>query len=117
MCHKNAIVLRLIDTVIHTSDTATAADFHVVAAQSDLSGGSAEYVPGDGNTLRFEASGLTASGPRANVFADVRGPVNEANFGSENALEIAGNPGHFAQVNSGIEPPPAPELFESNSDD
>jgi len=117
MCHNNAIVLRLSDTVIQTPDTPTAADFNIVAAQSDLSGGSSEYVPGDGNTLRFEASGLTASGPRANVFADVRGPVNEANFGSNNALQIAGNPDHFAQVNSGIEPPPAPAFFESASND
>jgi hypothetical protein len=117
MCHHNTIDLRLSDTVIQTPDTPTAADFHVAAAQSDLSGGNSEYVPGNGNTLRFQASGIRASGPRANVFADVRGPVNEGNFGSNNALEVAGTPEHFATVNTGVEPPPAPEFFDGGTSD
>ena len=59
-------------------------------SETGQAGGAGEFPAGDRNVLRVEMSGVTGSGPRRNVFADVVGPSQPANFGTDNRLEIVG---------------------------
>jgi hypothetical protein len=56
--------------------------------------------------LRLQMSGVTGSGLRRNVFADVVGPVRPANFGTGNQLQVVGEAESFHRTNSSIEPLP-----------
>ncbi len=111
----NSVDLQLIGTGIATPSCGGAsfvADFRLAAAT--VTGTS--LVPGDGNTLRAVIRGVTGSGSRANVYADVlgsTGPVSPAIQGTGNRLEIGGSPQAFAQTNSAIDPAPAPQFFTS----
>lgn len=51
-----------------------------------------ELPAGDRNVLRLQMSGVTGSGQRRNVFADVVGPLEPANFGTGNQLQVVGGP-------------------------
>lgn len=111
----NSVDLLLIGTTIKTPScgaTTLVADFRLAGAL--VSG--ASLVPGDGNTLRAVIRGVTGSGTRSNVYADVlgpTGPVPPEIQGTGNRLEIAGNLRAFARTNRAIDPAPAPEFFTS----
>ena len=69
---------------------------------------------GDGNTVRAELRGVTGSGRRSNVYANLAagfGPLPAHLQGTGNRLEIVGNPQTFARTNRGIVPAPGPEFF------
>jgi hypothetical protein len=90
-----------------------AADLVLQAALSEIgqASGPGEFPAGDRNVLRLQMSGVTGSGQRRNVFADVVGPQQPANRGTGNRLEIAGEVATFRQANPAIEPPPDPRYF------
>ena len=69
-----------------------AADMVLQAALSETgqAGGPGEFPAGDRNVLRLQMSGVAGSGLRRNVFADVVGPVQPANFGTGNQLQVVG---------------------------
>ena len=72
----------------------------------------ASKSPGEGNVLRLLVRGVTGSGVRANVFADVLGPSGPLPVsGSTNRLELVGNPRAFERTNRAIEPAPGAEFF------
>ena len=71
-------------------------------------------IPGDGNTLRAVMRGVTGSGSRSNVYADVlgsSGPVPAAFRGTGNRLEIVGSAQAFEHTNQAIDPAPGSEFF------
>jgi hypothetical protein len=70
-----------------------------------------ELAAGDRNVLRLQMSGVTGSGQRRNVFADVVGPLEPANFGTGNQLQVVGGSETFRRSNQSIEPPPGPQHF------
>lgn len=89
----NHVDLRLQGTRIVTPGEGDA-DFVLQATLSETgqAGGPGEFPAGDRNVLRLQMTGVTGSGSRRNVFADVVGPVQPANFGTGNRLEIVGAP-------------------------
>jgi hypothetical protein len=89
----NHVDLRLQGTRIVTPGEGDA-DFVLQAALSETgqAGGPGEFAAGDRNVLRLQMSGVTGSGSRRNIFADVVGPVQPANFGTGNRLEIVNGP-------------------------
>lgn len=107
----NSAELELLRTTIVTP-WCDGADF---VADFRLSGASTEDAsspPGDGNTLRLLMRGVTGSGARANVFADLIGPSGTLPTGaSGNRLVILGSPRAFERTNRAIEPTPGAELF------
>jgi hypothetical protein len=109
----NSVDLQLLGTTIATPSCGAAtavADFRLAGAL--VSG--ASLVPGDGNTLRALMRGVTGSGSRSNVYADVLGPTGPLAplfQGTGNRLEIAGNLHAFEQTNRGIDPAPGSEFF------
>lgn len=108
----NLLDLRLQGTRIVTP-AEEAADFVLQATLSETgqAGGPGEFAAGDRNVLRLQMSGVTGSGPRRNVFADVVGPVQPANFGAGNRLQVVGEPEAFRQSNPSIEPLPKAQHF------
>jgi hypothetical protein len=108
----NLLELRLQRTRIVTP-AEEAADFVLQAAlgETGQGGGPGEFPAGDRNVLHLQMSGVTGSGARRNVFADVVGPVQPANFGTGNRLQVAGDAETFRQSNRAIEPPPGPGQF------
>jgi hypothetical protein len=90
-----------------------AADLVLQATLSETgqAGGPGEFPAGDRNGLRLKMSGVTGSGRRQNVFADVVGPVQPANFGTGNQLQIVGESEAFRRSNPSIEPPPDARHF------
>jgi hypothetical protein len=82
-----------------------AADFRLMAAFSF-----GEFETGHRNTLRVDIRDSMASGPRANFYAHVAGPVLPENFGEGNRLAFIGTPAAFAESNTGLATPPA-EFF------
>lgn len=91
-----------------------AADLVLYAAFSDTSPDSGpEFSPGDGNVLHVQIRGASGStGIRANRYANVAGPILEANQGIGNRLEFAGRAEEFARSNTGFNPPPPSKFFE-----
>jgi hypothetical protein len=72
-----------------------------------------ELPAGDRNVLRVRMSGVTGSGQRRNVFAEVAGPRNPANFGIGNQLRVVGELETFRQSNRAIRPLPGPQYFSA----
>jgi hypothetical protein len=110
----NRVDLKMIGTTITTPSCGATpvADFRLAGALVS----SASLIPGDGNSLHVVMRGVTGSGSRSNVYADVlgpTGPVAPAIQGTGNRLEIAGNLQAFEQTNRAIDPAPAPEFFSS----
>jgi hypothetical protein len=109
----NSVDLALIGTTVSTpacAGTLPVADFRLAGALVS----SASLVPGDGNTLRAVMRGVTASGPRSNVYATVLGPAGPLPpelQGTGNRLHIVGSPRAFARANRGIDPAPGAEFF------
>jgi len=109
----NSVDLELIGATISTPACGGApfvADFTLAGAEV----ANQSLVPGDGNTLRALIRGVTASGARSNLYANVRGPtgpVPAAMQGTGNRLEIVGSAQSFAQTNEAITPAPAAEFF------
>jgi hypothetical protein len=95
------------------TDGDAAADLVLRATVSEIEQEKApmELAAGDRNVLRLKMAGVTGSGPRRNVFADVVGPLERANFGMGNQLQVVGEAGSFRQSNQAIEPPPRPQQF------
>ena len=86
----NLVELRLQGTRIVTpADDAADLVLQATLSETGQAGGPGEFPAGDRNVLRVEMSGVTGSGPRRNVFADVVGPLQPANFGTGNRLEVA----------------------------
>lgn len=110
----NTADLQLIGTSVTTPASCNAgtlvADFRLagsIVANSSL-------VSGNDNTLRVLMRGVTGSGIRSNLYADVLGPtapVSGALQGIGNRLEINGSPRAFEQTNTSIAPAPAAEFF------
>jgi len=111
-CSNNRTEVRLRDTRIQTEGLG-ARDFRLNAATTGLSG----LPAGDGNMLTLRASGVTGSGPRANVYADTSGPVLPEAFGFGNRLEIIGTPWAFERLNHDIVPTPPADFFVSSRHD
>ena len=112
----NSADLELIGTTVTTPSCGGASfvtDFRLAGAIVT----SASLVPGDGNTLRAVMRGVTGSGLRSNVYADVLGPTGPVipTTGTGNRIEIAGSLQAFTRTNRAIDPAPAPEFF-SNED-
>ena len=109
----NSVDLTLIGTTISTPACEGAlpvADFRLASALVS----NASLVPGDGNTIRAVIRGVTASGPRSNVYANVLGPTGPLSpelQGAGNRLEIVGSPRAFARTNRAIDPAPGAEFF------
>jgi len=91
----------------------SAADLVLRATVSEIEQEKApmELAAGDRNVLRLKMAGVTGSGPRRNVFADVVGPLEPAHFGTGNQLRVVGDAESFGQANRAIEPPPGPQRF------
>jgi hypothetical protein len=111
----NSVDLKLIGTTISTpvcGGVLPVADFRLAGALVS----NPSLVPGDGNTLRAVIRGVTASGPRSNVYADVLGPTGPLSpelQGAGNRLEIIGSLRAFARTNRAVDPAPGPEFFRS----
>ena len=111
----NQIDMEVIGTTISTPSCGAGtlvADFRLAGALVS----NASLAPGDGNTLRAVIRGVTGSGVRSNLYADVlgpTGPVAPAFQGTGNRLEIAGSLRAFEQTNTAVEPAPAAEFFTS----
>lgn len=111
--NDNTLDLELIGTTVSTPSCGGASfvsDFRLAGAV--VSG--ASLTPGDGNVLRAVFRGVTGSGTRANVYADVLGPtapLDPAFRGTGNALEFTGTLQAFEQTNRAIDPAPAEEFF------
>jgi hypothetical protein len=108
----NTVDLALIGTTISTpacSGALPVADFRLAGALVS----NASLVPGDGNTVRAVIRGVTASGPRSNVYANVLGPMGPLSpeLGTGNRLEIVGSSRAFARTNRAIDPAPGAEFF------
>jgi len=90
-----------------------AADLVLRAAVSEIEQekGPMELAAGDRNLLRLRMSGVTGSGRRGNVFADVLGPREPANFGTGNQPQVVGEAESFRQANRAIDPSPGPQHF------
>jgi hypothetical protein len=81
------------------------ADLALSGAQSLVDG-----VPtGDDNVLRVLIRQSKGSGPRSNDYSDSIGG------GTGNRLELVGSSRAFAKTNTGIDPPPPAEFFESQN--
>jgi len=108
----NRLEIDLLGTRILTEGDA-AADLVLRATVSEIEQEKApmELAAGDRNVLRLQMSGVTGSGQRRNVFADVVGPREPANFGTGNQLQVIGEARSFGQTNRAIEPPPGPQQF------
>lgn len=112
----NRLDLELLGTTITTPSCGGASfvkDFQLAGAIVT----SASLIPGDGNTLHVVMRGVTGSGLRSNVYADVLGPSGPVipATSTGNRMEFAGSLQAFAQTNRAIDPAPPPELF-SNQD-
>ena len=108
----NTVDLELIGTTVTTPSCGGASfvrDFRLAGALVT----SASLVPGDGNTLRAVMGGVTGSGLRSNVYADVLGPTGPVipATGTGNRIEFVGSLQAFTLTNRAIDPAPAPELF------
>lgn len=101
----NSVQLALLGLRIQTSGPG-AADLRLMGATTE-----GEFPPGDRNTLSVAMRGATGSGPRANLYRNVVGPTDPANFGRRNRLVFAGTPAQFAAANRGIDPAPPAEFF------
>lgn len=126
---RNHIDLQLIGTTFVTPSCAstgrggTAADMpgEPLAPVGDLRliGGWVKtdvLAAGDSNTVRAELRGVTGSGRRSNMYANVAagfGPLPAHLQGTGNRLEIVGDPRTFARTNRGINPAPGAEFFIS----
>jgi len=87
----NRVEIDLQGTRIVTAGDA-AADLVVRATVSEIEQEKApmELAAGDRNVLRLQMSGVTGSDHGRNVFADVVGPRDPANFGTGNQLQVVG---------------------------
>jgi hypothetical protein len=108
----NSVDLALIGTTISTpacAGTLPVADFRFAGALVP----NTSLVPGDGNVIRAVIRGVTASGPRSNVYANVLGPTGPLfpELGTGNRLEIVGSERAFARTNRAIDPAPGAEFF------
>lgn len=107
----NSADLKLIGTTISTPSCGGASfvvDFRLAGAAVP----NTSLVPGDGNTLRAVIRGVTASGARSNVYADVLAGSVASELGTGNRFEVVGNLQAFAQTNRGIDPAPGAEFFK-----
>jgi hypothetical protein len=97
---------------LHIATTGSgAADWKFHAAETG--GASLEILPGNGNSVRVLARGVTGSGTRLNSYRYVSGPALPANQGVGNRLEIVGNLQAFNKTNTAIDPAPPAEFFTS----
>ena len=109
----NSVDLTLIGTTISTpacGGPLPVADFRLAGALVS----NAALVPGNGNTIRAVIRDVTASGPRANVYAKVLGPTGPLSpelEGTGNRLEIVGSLRAFTRTNRAIDPAPSAEFF------
>jgi hypothetical protein len=124
----NHVDLQLIGTTISTPRcsssrrevpaTASAADYTSDEVRDLLLIGgfvmNTAVAAGDSNSIRVELRGVTGSGARPNVFANVAtsaGLVPTRVQGVGNRLEIVGTRKSFAEVNRGIAPLPSARFF------
>lgn len=113
----NTLELELINATLSTPSCGGAQfarDFDLKGAYAN----SSTLDPGNGNTLHAVIRGVTGSGQRFNMYADVGGPAGPLSpdvLSSGNRLEIAGSPQAFARTNRQIEPGPGTEFFSSSS--
>lgn len=108
----NSVDLQMIGTTISTSACGGAAfvrDLRLAGAMAANS----SMVPGNGNTLRVVFRGVTGSGTRSNLFANVldANGAQSPELGAGNRLRFVGNPEAFSRTNEAIEPAPAVEFF------
>jgi hypothetical protein len=107
----NVAHLELIGTTISTPSCGGAS----FVADLRLAGGvvaNASLDPGEDNTLRAVMRGVSGSGTRSNVYADLLGPTGALPAGTTgNKLEVAGTLRSFAQTNSAIDPAPGAQFF------
>ena len=76
-----------------------------------------EFSAGDRNVVEVRMRNVAGSPtPRQNVFANVTGPVLEANLGVGNRLEFAGTVEQFTRSNPGITTAPAAEFFREEAE-
>ena len=85
--------------------------FRATVSEIEQEKAAMELAAGDRNVLRVQMSGVTGSGLRRNVFADVVGPLEPANFGTGNQLQVVGEAETFRRSNPSVEPPPGPQQF------
>ncbi len=108
----NTVDLQMIGTTISTSACGGAAFVRDLRLAGALAANSS-LVPGDGNTLRVVFRGVTGSGVRSNLYANVLGPdgAQSPELGTGNWLRFVGSPEAFARTNDAIAPAPAGEFF------
>jgi hypothetical protein len=63
---------------------------------------------GDGNVLRLNMRQATGSGPNGNSYVN-----SSESLGQGNRLIVVGSPNAFDHTNTGIDPRPPDEFFES----
>jgi hypothetical protein len=112
--HGLVVLTRNLNGLQIRSNGDDAADLVLYAAFSDTTPDSGpEFSPGDGNVLHVQIRGASGStGIRANRYANVAGPILEANQSIGNRLEFAGRAEEFARSNTGFDPPPPSEFFQ-----
>jgi hypothetical protein len=62
-----------------------------------------------------ERGDSTGSGPRANLYANVLGPLYPENFGEGNRLEFVRTLAAFEESNAGIDPAPPASFFTGDN--
>jgi hypothetical protein len=108
----NRLELDMTGTTLRTIEAA-GADLSLHGALVEaLPGEATRMAVGDGNELRVRITGARGSGPRANVFSNVTGPVLPSQRGHGNRVIFSGDAVQFARSNPGIEPVPACECWE-----
>jgi hypothetical protein len=108
----NRVELRLHGTRIR-SDGEGAADLVLRGTMSEIeqAEGPGEFPAGHRNVLRVVMEGISGSGERRNVYADVVGPAKLENQGVGNRLEFTGDAASFSRSNGGIDPQPEARFF------
>jgi hypothetical protein len=108
----NRLELDMTGTTIRTLDAA-GADLSLHGALVEAApGGDTKIAVGDGNELRVRIRGANGSGPRANVFSNVTGPVVPSLRGHGNRVIVYGDAREFTGSNPGIEPLPPCRCWE-----
>ena len=112
---ENRTELDLAGTTIRSTDAASADLSLYGALAQPPPGRDNRFAIGDGNELRARIRGANGSGPRANIFSRVTGPVLPSKRGNRNRLVVYGDEREFVRLNPGIEPVPPCRCWEPDA--
>jgi hypothetical protein len=114
--NDNRLQLNLERTRILT-DGHGAADLRLRGALSEIEQeeGPMDVAAGDRNELQVTMTGVSGSGTRDNVYADVEGPSHPGNAGTDNRLVFQGSRQAWLDSNRALDPAPPERYFSVES--